>query len=86
METMTSSWTDDRMDDLKLQVDELGRKMDHGFAEVNRRLDEGFAEVNRRMDEGFRELNQRFDALQRTVIMLAASMFAAMLGLIAIQL
>ncbi len=72
---MTSSWTDDRMDDLKLQVDELGRKMDHGFAEVNRR-----------MDEGFRELNQRFDAMQRTVIMLAASMFAAMLGLIATQL
>jgi hypothetical protein len=27
MELMTSGWTDDRMDDLKHQVDNLGRRM-----------------------------------------------------------
>jgi len=49
-------------------------------------MDQGFSELNRCMDEGFREINLRFDAMQRTIIMLAASMFAAMLGLIATQL
>jgi hypothetical protein len=34
MEMMTSGWTDERMDDLKHQVDELGRRMDEGFAEM----------------------------------------------------
>ena len=82
MEMMTSSWTDDRMDDLKAQFDDLGRRMDQRFAEVNRRMDEGFAEMNQRFDS----MNARFDANQRAIFVLAASMFAAMLGLIATQL
>jgi hypothetical protein len=75
MEMMTSRWTDDRMDDLKHQVDDLGGRMDRGFAEVNRRIDDGFAETN-----------QRFDALQRTMIQFGAVMIAALVGLLATQL
>jgi hypothetical protein len=32
MELMTSRWNDDQMDDLKHQVDEIGRRMDQGFS------------------------------------------------------
>jgi hypothetical protein len=100
MEAVRSSWTDDRMDDLKGQVVELDRRMEQRFAQVDRRfaqvdqrfaqiekrMDEGFHQVDQRMDEGFHELNLRIDALQRTMIMFGASMFAAMLGLVATQL
>ncbi len=75
MELMTSRWTDDRLDDLKQQVDELSGRMDLGFAEVNRRMDEGFA-----------ELNQRIDAMQRTMIQFGGVMIAALVGLMATQL
>lgn len=45
-------------------------------------MDEGFGEVNQRFDA----VAARIDALSRAVLILAASMFAAMLGLIATQL
>jgi hypothetical protein len=75
MEMMTSSWTDDRMDDLKGQVDELGRRMDAGFREIR----EGMAADQR-------EINARFDSLQRTMIQFGGAMVAALVGLFATQL
>jgi hypothetical protein len=34
---MTSGWTDERLDDLKHQVDELSRRTDEGFATYEER-------------------------------------------------
>jgi hypothetical protein len=40
METMTSSWTDDRMDDLKRQVDQMSRRTDEARLDaMNERFD-----------------------------------------------
>ena len=72
---MTSGWTDERMDDLKAQVDDLGRRMDAGFREIREE-----------MATHQRETNARFDSLQRTMIQFAGVMIAALVGLIATQL
>ena len=75
MEMMTSGWTDERLDDLKGQVDDLGRRMDAGFRELREE-----------MATHQRETNSRFDSLQRTMIQLGGVMIAALVGLIATQL
>jgi hypothetical protein len=75
MEMMTFGWTDERMDDLKHQVDDLGRRMDAGFREVRGE-----------MSTHQRETNARIDSLQRTMIQFGGAMIAALVGLIATQL
>ena len=75
METMTSGWTDERLDDLKGQVDDLGR-----------RIDAGFREMRQEMAVHQRETNARFDSLQRTMIQFGGVMIAALVGLLATQL
>jgi hypothetical protein len=75
MEAVRSSWTDHRLDDLKGQVDELGRRMDAGFREMREKM---------AMHQ--RETNVRFDSLQRTMIQFGGAMIAALVGLFATQL
>jgi archaellum component FlaC len=67
MELMTR-WTDDRMDDLKHQVDAMGRRIDEGFAsqrqEMNARFDRMEAQFEARfekVDERFDKVDERFD-------------------------
>jgi hypothetical protein len=74
MEMMTSGWTGERLDDLKGQVDDLGRRMDAGFREVREE-----------MSAHQRETNARIDSLQRTMIQFGSVMVAALVGLIATQ-
>ncbi len=86
METVRESWTDERLDDLKECVSDLGRRIDAGFAES--RIEA--ASIRREMKEGFQAADARFDALQRTIIQvgggMAAAFCAALIGLIATQL
>ncbi len=65
---MTSGWTDERMDDLKHQADELGRRMDDGFAglrtelrEHRREMDARFAKFEERLDQRFEKIDERFE-------------------------
>jgi len=67
MELMTR-WTDDRMDDLKHQVDAMGRRIDEGFAsqrqEMNARFDRMEAQFEARfdkVDERFEKVDERFE-------------------------
>jgi hypothetical protein len=85
MELMTS-WTDERMDDLKHQVDELDRRMDAGFRELREEMRAHQRETNARFDAMNTEMNARFDSLQRTMIQFGGAMIAAMAGLFAAQL
>lgn len=60
---MTGRWTDDRMDDLKHQVDELGRRMDEGFAAQRKELNARFDRMEGRfekIDERFEKIDERF--------------------------
>jgi hypothetical protein len=100
METVRESWTDERLDDLKEDVGDLGRRLDSGFAEsraevrheaalIRKEMKEEFQAVNARFDERFGAMQGSFDALQRTIIQvgggMAAAFCAALIGLIATQ-
>lgn len=78
---MESRWTDDRMDDLKHQVDELGRRMEEGFAEQRREMNARFDRLEsslearfdkvderfERVDEKFEKVDAKFDAVQNQI-------------------
>lgn len=96
METVRESWTDERLDDLKESVTDLGRRMDAGFAEGRTELRHEAVLIRSEMREGFNSVDERFDsmqgsidALQRTIIQvgggMAAAFCAALIGLIATQ-
>jgi archaellum component FlaC len=61
MEMMTSRWTDDRMDDLKHQVDELGRRMETGFAEQRSEMNARFDRLEKGLEARFEKIDARFE-------------------------
>jgi len=71
MELMEGRWTDDRMDDLKHQVEGVGRRMDEGFAELRaelraqrRDMEVRFDKIDarfERVDERFERVDERFE-------------------------
>lgn len=83
MEEGRNNWTDDRLDDFRRNVDkrfdDFRQSVDKRFDETNLRMDAGFA----RVDAELREVNTRFDALQRTMIQVAAAFGAALLTMVA---
>jgi len=99
MELMTR-WTDDRMDDLKHQVDAMGRRIDEGFAsqrqEMNARFDRMEAKFEARfakVDEGFEKVDERFDRTQEmaiglhaTITRLSVTLLAVVAGLVVTRL
>lgn len=60
---MTSRWTDDRMDDLKQQVDLLGRRMEQGFAEQRREMNARFDRLESSLEARFKKVDERFDKM-----------------------
>jgi len=58
---MTARWTDDRMDDLKHQVDELGRRMEVGFAEQRSEMTARFDRLEKSLEVRFEKVDERFD-------------------------
>jgi hypothetical protein len=78
MEAMRKSWTDERLDDFRVDVDRR-------FNEVDRRFD--------RVETELRRINDRLDEIHRTIVhgfvaMTAAMMagYAATIGLVVTQL
>jgi tetrahydromethanopterin S-methyltransferase subunit G len=82
MHLMRESWTDARLDDFAVHTDRRFDSLERRFDSLERRVDS----LERRMEDGFERLNSRIDALQRTVILSNATLFAAIIGLIATQL
>jgi hypothetical protein len=74
MTDVRKSWTDERLDDFR---DEVNRRFD----EVDRRIDSGF----NRVDAELQAFNARFDAFQRTLFQFGTAMIVALIGLIATQ-
>jgi archaellum component FlaC len=71
MELMTQRWTDDRMDDLKHQVDELGRRMDQGFAEQRGEMNARFDRLEARfeqVDKRFEKVDDEFEAIHNQIV------------------
>ena len=63
MELMESRWTDDRMDDLKHQVDVLGQRMEEGFAEQRREMTARFDRLEKSLEKRFDRIDSRFDKI-----------------------
>lgn len=94
MQTMTSRWTDDRMDDLKHQVDDFGRRMDAGFAglreelrEHRRDMDARFDKVDERfdkVDDHFDKVDERFNRTQEMIVGLHANITRVSVTLLAV--
>jgi len=85
METMPrESWTDERLDDFRGEVnrrfDETNRRID----DTNQRIDE----TNRRMEAGFSEMRQEFqrvnDRLDALYQLMIRAMFAFGVGIFAV--
>lgn len=79
---MRESWTDERIDDLKDEVTEIGRRMDLGFAELRTEIGSVRGEVGSLR----KEMHDLFSSLQRTLIHFEGIMIVALIGLIATQL
>jgi hypothetical protein len=93
MESMRSTWTDQRLDDFAVHTDQRFDIVDKRFDAVDRRFDS----LERRMDAGFtrvdgdiRELRGEIGGLNRTIFQVGAGMIGTMVvafgGLIATQL
>jgi ferric iron reductase protein FhuF len=68
MELMESRWTDDRMDDLKHQVDVLVKRMEEGFSEQRREMNARFDRLEKRFDKidaRFERVDERFEGVNR---------------------
>jgi len=86
MEAMGAKWSSERLDD-------LNRRVEHGFNHVDADLREirgevrGLrGEIRGEMGSRFERVDARFDALQRTMLQLGGGAIAALIGLIATQL
>lgn len=78
MEAMRQSWTDDRLDDFRGEVNRRFEEVDRRFEEVDRRFDE----VDRRFDKVDAELhrvNDRLDGLHRLLAHAIVAMTAGIL-------
>ena len=82
---MTSSWTDERMDDLKHQVDELGRRMEGGFTEQRQQFNRIHGELAR-TQEMIIGLHATITRLSLTLVVAAIGLVATQTGLILTQL
>jgi flagellar capping protein FliD len=90
---MRESWTDERMDDFRDDVNRRFDEVDKRFDKVDARFDKAEDDVNRRFDKVDHELgrlNDRFDALQQTLLRMAVAtivtLIASAAGIIATQL
>ena len=85
------AWTDERLDDLKENVNQRFDEVDKRFDQVDKRFDRveadirelrsdmkrGFERIDGEMKAGFAEVNARFDAMQRTMIIGFVSMIGS---------
>jgi DNA anti-recombination protein RmuC len=96
MQTMTKSWTDerleerfDRIDDRFDAVDRRFDAVDQRFQVVDQRFDRVEAdarELRGEMKAGFERIDRRLDSLQHTINRFGGGMILGLLGLIATQL
>jgi len=65
MELMTEDWTEERLDDLKGQVDRLERRTDEGFRSLREEMDRRFDQAAASVDARFKAVDQRFDLVDQ---------------------
>ncbi|MBK5219259.1 MAG: hypothetical protein JJE35_05685 [Thermoleophilia bacterium] len=79
MEAMRESWTDERLDDFRANVDRR-------FDEVNQHMDAGFTRVDgelRRINGRLDAINDRLDGMHRVMFQAAVALVVGLLGTMA---
>jgi hypothetical protein len=71
-----ATWTDEHLDD-------LARRMDGGFARIDARIDAQGESLAARIDAQGASLNARIDALQRTMLVMMATMLIGFVAVLA---
>jgi len=64
MEAMRKSWTDERLDDFRVDVDRRFNEVDRRFDELGRRVDRGFDKSG----VEFQRINDRLDGMHRVMV------------------
>jgi tetrahydromethanopterin S-methyltransferase subunit G len=79
------TWTDERLDDLKENVNQRFDEVDKRFDKVDKRFDKIEAETK----AGFGELHARFDSMQQTIIIcftgMTATIVASVIGAVLLR-
>ena len=83
---MRQSWTDDRLDDLKDNLNEFREETKSEFAAVRNETGAEFRALRAEMTASFGQINQRFDRLLQAMIGFGGVMIASLVGFIARQL
>jgi hypothetical protein len=86
MEAMRESWTDERLDDFRVETARRFGAVDKRFDKIEAEMKSGFEHVERKMESGFARVDGRIDALQRTMLQVGGGVIVALIGLIATQL
>jgi hypothetical protein len=84
METMTSDWTDQRLDDLKQEVEKQGRRMEDGFRDLRSETGDLRKEMDVRFERLGERLETRIDTMLYALIAFGGAMFAATASLVAV--
>lgn len=61
------SWTDERLDDFRGEVNRRFDDVDRRLDETNRRMEAGFAEMRQELQRGNDRLDARLDALHHLI-------------------
>ena len=80
---MTPGWTDERMDELKQEVEKQGRSMEAGFRDLRSENRDLRKEMDARFDRLGERIEARFDTMLYALIAFGGAMFAGMASLVA---
>ena len=86
-----SNWNDDRLDkrdqevkegftEVRSEVNALRSETNKGFAELRSEMHKGFAELRSEMNKGFAEVHSAYATLNRTLLVGAGGIIAALIG------
>jgi hypothetical protein len=78
MEAVRQSWTDDRLDDFRDEVNRRFDDVDGRFEEFGKQVDKRFDKV----DGELGRLDAKIDGLQRTLMLTGGGIIAALLGIL----
>jgi hypothetical protein len=88
MEAMRQSWTDERLDDFRGDVNRRFDEVYRRFDKVDERFDKVQPEIavlRSDMKGGFDQMNARFDSLQRSLLQASVVLIVAVVGLLGSQ-
>ena len=82
------AWTDERLDDLKENVNQRFDEVDKRFDRMESGMNDRFDKVDKRfvsIEKNFDLIHQRFDSMQRTMIICFSSTTVSVVGAVLVS-